>query len=243
MATKDELDPDGSLPLFLSADEPELIIGSERAVISLRFVTASILVATATAIGISILSAKTPATLFADVTASADRSAPPPATDELTPSIQSAVFQSTAEAQPSAKDAPPGEISTSESASQTQAENSKTSLEALFVEFQAWNSEQDARNLAQPAHDDASPVAENAPTSGRPMQKHRRARTTRSARAEMIRHVRERRANIRRESARLRARPIQDARAQTPSVQYAEPPSFLESLNPFGASPTQRRTN
>lgn len=54
MATKDGFDPDDPLPLFLSADEPEPGIESDRAVVSLRFLMASILVATATAIGISI---------------------------------------------------------------------------------------------------------------------------------------------------------------------------------------------
>ena len=53
MATKDGFDPDDALPLFLSADELEPSIGGDRAVISLRFVMAGILVATATAIGVS----------------------------------------------------------------------------------------------------------------------------------------------------------------------------------------------
>jgi hypothetical protein len=242
MATKDGFDPDDSLPLFLSADEPELGIGSDKAVISLRFVMASILVATATAIGISILSVGHPVTLFADVTASVDKSAPQPGTDESMTSIQSAVIQSTADAEapPPAKDAPTREISASEPASQTQAENSEASLDALFREFRAWNAEQDARDLAKPVRDGPAPVAENVPASVRPIQKHRRAWTIRNARAEMIRHVREHRANIRRQNERVQARPVQDARAQTQSVQYAEPPSFLESLNPFRSSPPQR---
>ena len=37
MATKDGFDPDDPLPLFLSADEPEPGIESDRAVVSLRF--------------------------------------------------------------------------------------------------------------------------------------------------------------------------------------------------------------
>src|SRR5579863_5852273 len=98
MATKDGFDPDDALPLILSADEPEPGIGSDRAVISLRFVMASILVVTATAIGISILSVRNPVTLFADVTASIDSSAPQSGTDESLPSIQSAVVESTADA-------------------------------------------------------------------------------------------------------------------------------------------------
>ena len=240
MATKDGFDPDDPLPLFLSADEPEPGIESDRAVVSLRFLMASILVATATAIGISILSVRNPVTLFADVTASVDSSVPQPGTDEPMPSIQSAVIQSTAEAEApqTAKDVPTSEISASELDSQTKAENSETS-EALFREFQAWKAKQDARDSAKPVQDDLASVAENATEPVPPMQKQRRARTVRNARVDIIR-VQKRRANIRRQNERAQARPVQDARAQTQPVQYAEPPSFLERLNPFGASPLQR---
>ncbi|MGY8678965.1 hypothetical protein Q2941_14370, partial [Bradyrhizobium sp. UFLA05-153] len=108
MPTKDSFDPDYPLPLFL-ADEPEQQgIGKawERAaVISSRVLKASILVATATAIGIAILSVGNPVTLFADVTASlVDKSALQPGTDRSMSTIQS-----TADAQalpPTAKDAP-----------------------------------------------------------------------------------------------------------------------------------------
>ena len=238
MATKDGFDSDDPLPLFLSADAPKPSSGSNRAVISLRFVMASILVATATAIGISILSVRNPVTLFAEVTASVDSSGPQPSTDESMPSIQSAVIQSTvdAEAPQTAKDVPISEISASEPASQTRAENSETS-EALFREFQAWNAK---RDLAKPAQDDPAPVAENAPASVGPMQKHRRARTMRNARADIIQHMQKRRANIPGQDEGAHARPVQDARAQTQPGQYAEPPSFLERINPFGANLLQR---
>ena len=83
MATKDGFDPNDALPLFLSAHEPEPGIGSDRTVISLRLVLAGILVATV--IGVSILSVRNPVTLFADVTASIDSSAPQPGTDESMP--------------------------------------------------------------------------------------------------------------------------------------------------------------
>ena len=235
MATKNGFDPDDALPLFLSAEEPEPRIGGDRAAISPRFVLAGILVATATAIGISILSVRNPVTLFADVTASIDSSAPQPGTDESMPAIQSAVIQSTADAPPTAKDAPTGEITASEPASQTRAENSETS-EALFREFQEWNAKQDARDSAKPIQDNPAPVAENALASVRPMHTHRRARTVRNARTDIIRHVQKRGANIPQQNQRAQARPVQDARAQTQPVQYAEPPSFLERLNPFGAS-------
>ncbi len=242
MATKDGFDRDDALPLILSADEPEPGIGSDRAVISLRFVMASFLVVTATAIGISILSVRNPVTLFADVTASVDSLPPRPGTDEPMPSIQPAVIQSTADAEApqTAKDVPTSEINASEPASQTQAENSGASSETLFREFQAWSAEQDARDSSKPAQDDPAPVAENAPASVRPMQKHRRDRTVRNARADIIQRVQKRGANIQRQNERAQARPVQNARAQTLPVQYAEPPSFLERLNPFGASPLQR---
>src|ERR1700751_4316718 len=168
MATKDGFEPGDTLPLFLFADEPEPGIGGDRAVISLRIVLAAILVATA--IGVSILSVRNPVTLFADVTASIDSSAPRPGTNGSMPAIQPAVIQSTADADAprTAKDAPTGEISASEPTRQTQAENSETS-EALFREFQAWNAKQDARDSAKPVQDDSIPVAENALTSLRPM--------------------------------------------------------------------------
>src|SRR6516162_641539 len=89
-------------PLPLSADKQGI---GDRAVISLRFTVASVLVATATATGISILSAGNPVALFADATASVvDNSAVQPGTDQSTPTVQS-----TADAKalpPTAKGAP-----------------------------------------------------------------------------------------------------------------------------------------
>jgi hypothetical protein len=237
MATKDGFDPDDPLPLFLSADEPEAAIGRDRAVISLRFVMASILFATATVIGISILSVRNPVTLFADVTASVDASAPQLGTNESIPSIQSAVQSSAdAEAQQTTKDTPTREVSgDSEPTSQTPAEKSEAS-EALFRDFQAWNARQDARNLAKPVRVELASVTETAPEPVPPVQKQRRARTMRNAGTDITR-VQKRQANTRRQNERARARPVQDARAQTQPVQSAEPPSLLERLNPFGASP------
>jgi len=221
MATKD-IDPDHPLP-------------NDKAVISSRLVVASILVATATVTGISILSVGNPVTLFADATASlADKSAPQPSANQSTPIIQSVVIQSTANAEavpPTAQDVPTREISASEPASQTKTEDSaasssEASREALFREYQAWAAEQDARALAKPVQDDPAPVAE----------KQRRAGSVHNTRAE-IRRVQERRAYVRQQNERVQARPVEDARAQAqsvlyarPPVQYAQPPSFLESL-------------
>jgi hypothetical protein len=240
MATEDGFDPGDSLPLFLSADEPEQGIGNDKAVISLRGLMTSILVAAAIAIGITILSNQV--TLFAGVTASLVDSAPQPGTDQPTPpTIELAAIQSTDVVEalpPTAKDVPTREISAPEPASQTQKENDEASSETLFREFQAWKAEQDARDLAKPLQDDPAPVAKNASASVRPTQKHRRAQNTRYTRAE-IRHVQEHRANV--QHRRVQARPVQDARAQTQPVQNAEPPSFLESLNPFAAIIPQYR--
>ena len=243
MATKDGFDPGDSLPLFLSADEPERGIGNTKAIIWLRGLMASVLAAAAIGIGITILPNQV--TLFADITASpVEKSAPQPGTDQPTPTIQLAAIQSTADAEalpPTAKDAPTPETGALESASHALAENSEASSEALFREFQAWAAAQDARALAKPVQDTPAPVVEDAPTPPRAVQKQRRARSVHHARAaEIIRRVRERRANVRLQNERVQARSVQDARAQAQSVQNAEAPSFLQSLNPFAASSPQR---
>ncbi|MGY8668515.1 hypothetical protein Q3C01_39955 [Bradyrhizobium sp. UFLA05-109] len=131
MPTKDSFDPDYPLPIFL-ADEPEQQgIGKARdraAVISSRVLKTCGLVATATAIGIAILSVGNPVTLFADVTDSiakataslVDKSALQPGTARSISTIQS-----TGDAQtlpPTAKDAPTRDeiADASEPAGQTQ---------------------------------------------------------------------------------------------------------------------------
>jgi hypothetical protein len=242
MPTKDGFNPDHPLPLFL-ADEPEQKgIGKawDRAVISSRVLKASILVATATAIGIAILWVGNPVTLFADVTASlVDKSALQPTTDPSTPTIQS-----TADVQalpPTAKDAPTRDeiAAASESAGQGQTENSEPSSEALFRQFQAWAAEKDAQAKvgpvqsvqdapAQVAEKAPAQVAENARAPLRRMQKHRHVRPVHSARAE-IRPGQNPRKKVRREqNARVQVPPAQDARAQDQSVQNAQAPSFQQ---------------
>ena len=202
MATKDGSNPGGPLPYFppagkpereiwtnraliflrgllvaaamaiciLFAGKPEQEIGTNRAVVSLR----GLMVAAAIAICIAILSNQV--TLFADVTPSlVDQSAPQPGTDQSKPTIQSAVIQSTAEAETlpaTAKDASTPAISTSEAASRTETEDK----EALFRQFKAWAAEQDARALAKTTQDTQVPV--------RPLQKQRRARPAQDARTQ-----------------------------------------------------------
>ncbi len=243
MPTKDGFNPDH--PLFL-ADEPEQQgIGKawdRVAVISSRVLKASILVATATAIGIAILSMGNPGTLVAYITASlVDKSALQPSTDQSTPTIQSS-----ADAQvlpPPAKDAPTRDeiAAASESASQSQTENSEPSSEALFRQFQAWAAEKDAQAqvgpvqhvqdaTAQVVQNAPAQVAENARAPLRPMQKHRHVRPVHSARAE-IRPVHNPRKKVRREqNARVQVPPAQDAPAQDQSVQNAQAPSFLQTF-------------
>ena len=243
MPTKDGCNPDH--PLFL-ADEPEQQgIGKawdRVAVISSRVLKASILVATATAIGIAILSMGNPGTLVAYVTASlVDKSALQPGTDQSTPTIQP-----TADAQalpPTAKDAPTRDeiAAASEPAGQSQTQNSEPPSEALFRQFQAWAAEKDAQAqvgpvqhvqdaTAQVVQNAPAQVAENARAPLRPMQKHRHVRPVHSARAE-IRPVHNPRKKVRREqNERVQVPPAQDARAQDQSVQNAQAPSFLQTF-------------
>ena len=156
-----------------------------RAVISSRVLDVSILVATATAIGVTILSMGNPLALVAEV-----KSAQPGA-DQSTPIILTSAIQS-----PAAPEAlsPTHEIAAaSVRASQTQTEKSEpSSSEALFRQFQAWAAEQGA-----------------GPKLGRDAQKNRSA-----ARAE-IQNTQEPRARIiQQQNARVQARPVQDARAE-----------------------------
>ena len=253
MPTKDGFNPDHPLPLFLADDPEQQGIGKawDRAVILSQVLKASILAATATAIGIAILSVGNPVTLFADITASlVDKSALQPGTDQSTPTIQS-----TADAQaspPTAEDASTRDeiAAASESAGQSQTENSEPSSEALFRQFQTWAAENDAHAQVGPgqsvqdapaqvvqnaapapvAENPAAQVAENAPAPPRPMQKHRRVRPVQSARAE-IRPAQNPRKKIQREqNARAQVSPAQDARAQDQSVQNAQAPSFLQTF-------------
>src|ERR1700730_17579422 len=110
MPTKAGYTPDRPLPLFLCENADELDQAGieqawDRAVISSRILKTSILVVTATAIGIAILSVGKPVALFPNVTASLGNIAALQAgTDPSTPTIQSP-----ADAQalpPTASDAP-----------------------------------------------------------------------------------------------------------------------------------------
>jgi hypothetical protein len=173
-----------------------------RAVISSRVLDVSFLVATATAIGVTILSMGNPLALLAE-----GKSAPQPGADQSTPIILTSAIQSPAD--PEALSSTHEIASASKLACQTQTENSEpSSSEALFRQFQAWAAEQDARAKL-----------------GRDAQKHRSA-----ARAE-IQNTQEPRARVRQQSARVQARPVQEARAEQDDPVL----SFL--LKPFRAGP------
>jgi hypothetical protein len=246
MATKDGFPPDDHFPLFLSehAGEPEqpgIGIAWDKAVISSRILKTSILVVTATAIGIAILSVGNPVALLANVTASlVDKSAPQPGSDQSTPTIQS-----TADAQalpPTTEDAPTGDNTAAafKTADQSQTEIRQPPPEALFKQFQAWAAEEDAQAQVRPVQpvqdaqprvqDDQTQVVQNARAQVRSVQKHRHVKPVHNARAK-IRPEHNARAQMRREqNAGVQARPVQNTQAQVQPVQNAQPPGFLQNL-------------
>jgi hypothetical protein len=263
MPTKDGLTNDHPLPFFLAehAEEPEqwedIEKARDRAVISSRILKAGILIVTATAIGVAVISVGNPAVLFANVTASLfDTSALQPGTDQSTPTIQSTAAQDllptagdespinpgayTESAPPSdgetaATDAPTrNEIAAAvEPADQSQAEAGQLSADELFKQFQAWAAEQDQRaqvRSVQPAQDAPAQVVQDARRQVRPMQVHRRVRHVQNARAEVGPVQNPRKKARREQSTRVQVPPVQDAQAQGPSVQNAQVPSFLQSF-------------
>jgi len=250
MPTKDGLTNDHPLPLFLAehAEEPEQWdIGKacDRAVISSRILKTSILVVTATASGIAILSVGNPVALLANVTASlVDKSALQPGTDQPTPTIQSTA--GTQDLPPTASDAPTrDEIAAAfEPSDQSQTEISQPPTEALLKQFQAWAAEEDTRaqvGPVQPVQDAPIQVVQDAAAQIRPMQKHRQVRSVQNARAE-IRPERNPRAKVRRkhnprakvrgeeQNAQVQVPPLPDARAQDQPVQNAQAPWLLQSF-------------
>jgi hypothetical protein len=261
MPTKDGFTPNHPLPLFLSerADEPEqpdIGIAWDRAVISSRILKMGILVVTATAIGIAILSVGNPVAFFANVTASlVDISALQLGTDQsTTPTIQSTA--GTQDLPPTARDeptvnpganpesAPPLDDKTAlrppTSGSPT-ATDAPTRNEIAAAIEPADQSQTESRQPSAEAlfkqfqawaaeQDPRAQVVQDARPEVRPMKKHRHVRPAQNVRAE-IRSERHPRAKVRREQkARVQVRPVQDAPAQDQSVQNAQAPSFLQSL-------------
>jgi hypothetical protein len=252
MPTKDGFDLDYPLPLILTdhTELQDIENARDGAVRWSRVFKASFLTATAIAIGIAVLSVGDPVALFANVTAAlVGNSDLRPGTDQSTSTVQStadapALIQSTADAQalpPTAKDAPRNdEIAASEPAGPDQAEKSGPPPEALFRQFQAWAAEQDTQAQVRPAQpvQDApaqaeqnapAQVAENARVPHRLMQKHRHVLPVRNARAELSTQDYRKRGR-QAQSARVERPPVQDVRAQDPSVQNAQAPSFLQTF-------------
>jgi hypothetical protein len=121
---------------------------------------------------------------------------------------------------------------------QRQAENSQPITadnlpvtEELFKQFQAWAAEEETRKQAGSAQAAPVRVAQDGPAQARPAKKHRRVHSVQNARAE-IRPQRHHRARVREQQldAREQVPPVADPRAPDPSVQNAQPPSFLQSL-------------
>ena len=245
MATKDGFQLDRP-PIFLS--EPAEEIGQadigkalDRAVISSRILKASIWAATATAIGIAILSVGDPFALVENVTATwVEKPALQPVTDPSTSSIQS--IAGTQDSATTTGDAPAREeiAAVSEPADQNQAaivqppatEVVQPPAQALLKEFEAWAAKQDSRAEAVPVEPaQAAPVqvAQAAPVQAQPAKKHRRAGSVHNARAE-IRPQRIHRVRTREASAPVPIAPVPDARAPEQPVQNAQTPSLFLSL-------------
>src|SRR5712672_986995 len=245
------------IPLFLSdqTEEPQQPgIGKawDRAAISSRILTTSILVVTAAAIVFAILVGN-PIALLANATASLVGTSASQDDTQSMPTIQS-----TADAQalpPTASEAPTGEeiAAAFKTAIQSETEIREPTAEALLKQFQAWAAEEDAQAQVRPeqheqavqdaqaqVQDDQGQVVQNARAQVRPVQKHRHIRPVHNARAESrpehnarakVRPVQNARAQMRREqNARVQVRPVQNTQAQVQPVQNAQPPALLQSL-------------
>jgi hypothetical protein len=248
MATKDSVPLDQPIPLFLSVqtEEPEQPgIGKawDRAAISSRILTTSILVVTAAAIVFAILVGN-PIALLANVTASLVGTSASQDDTQSMPTIQS-----TADAQalpPTASEAPTGEeiAAAFKNAFQSETEIREPPAEALLKQFQAWAAEEDSQAQVRPeqsvqdaqaqVQDDQAQAVQNARAQVRPVQKHRHVKPAHNAQAEIrpehnaraiVRPVQNARVQMRREqNAPVQVRPVQNTQAQVQPVQNAQPP-------------------
>ena len=219
------METNDSIPLFLSnpievPEQARSLQPWERAVLSSRILTTSILIVTAAAIIFAILSAGNPLVLFENATASLfATSAPQDGTGQSMPMIQS-----TADAQPlppTASEAPTGDeiAATLKTADQSQTDTRQPSPEALLNQFQARAAEEDAEVQVRPvppAQDPQAQVVQTAPEQIRPVQKQvrpvQRAKIVKNARAKVVKN------------SRAQVRPDQNAQAQDRSVQNAQAP-------------------
>ncbi len=246
-------------PIFLSEYPDEIgqrDVGKrwDLATISSRILKTSILAVVVTAIGIAVLSVGNPVVLVANVTDWwVDKPALQPEADLATSTTQTIVGTqdsptTTTDAPPSVEIAAavePAEPSQAETAGQRQAESGQRQAEnsqpitadnqpvteELFKQFRAWAAEEETRKQAGSAQAAPVRVAQEGPAQARPAKKRRRVHSVQNARAE-IRPQRHHRARVREQQldAREQAPPVADPRAPDPSVQNAQPPSFLQSL-------------
>ncbi|WP_426525682.1 hypothetical protein [Bradyrhizobium sp. McL0615] len=258
MTTEDGFQQDRP-PIFLSgypeeAGQPDIGKGWDVATISSRILKTSILAVAVTGIGIAVLSVGNPVMLVANVTDWwVDKAALQPEADPATSTTQT--IAGTQDSPTTTTGAPqreeiaavvePAEPSQAEAAvqrqaevGQRQAENSQPITadnlpvtEELFKQFQAWAAEEETRKQAGSAQAAPVRVAQDGPPQARPAKKHRRVHSVQNARAE-IRPQRHHRARVREQQldAREQVPPVADPRAPDPSVQNAQPPSFLQSL-------------
>ncbi len=257
MTTDNGFQPDRP-PIFLSGHAEEAgqsDIGKDWdiATISSRILKTSILAVVVTAIGIAVLSVGNPVALVANMTdwwveKPALQSEADPATSTTQAIAGTQDSLTTTDAPPReeiAAAAEPTEPSRTEPAGQRQAEGGQRQAEnsqpitadnqpvteELFKQFQAWAAEEETRKPAGSAQAAPVRVAQDGPAQARPAKKHRRVHSVQNARAE-IRPQRHHRARVReqQQDAREQVPPVADPRAQDPSLQNAQTPSFLQSL-------------
>jgi len=245
-------------PIFLSEYPDEIgqrDVGKrwDIATISSRILKTSILAVAVTAIGIAVLSFGNPVALVANVTdwwveKPALQSEADPATSTTQAIAGTQDSLTTTDAPPREEIAAavePAEPSQTETAGQRQAEGGQRQAEnsqpiaadnspvteELFKQFQAWAAEEETRKQSGSAQAAPVRVAQDGPAPARPAKKHRRVHSVQNARAE-IRPQRHHRARVReqQQDAREQVPPVADPRAQDPSLQNAQTPSFLQSL-------------
>jgi len=246
------------IPIFLSEYPDEIgqrDVGKrwDIATISSRILKTSILAVAVTAIGIAVLSFGNPVALVANMTdwwveKPALQSEADPATSTTQAIAGTQDSLTTTDAPPReeiAAAAEPAEPSQTETAGQRQAEGGQRQAEnsqpiaadnppvteELFKQFQAWAAEEETRKQSGSAQAAPVRVAQDGPAPARPAKKHRRVHSVQNARAE-IRPQRHHRARVReqQQDAREQVPPVADPRAQDPSLQNAQTPSFLQSL-------------
>lgn len=187
-----------------------------------------------------------PALTQPNADAKADVETLPPAANDA-PAGSELVAAEPAASEPAAQDPTAKDPVAKDPAAKDATETIAPSSEALFRQFQAWLSDQDAQAKAEPAEpaQDATPAQaepnapaqtdENvrAPAPHRLAQKHRRVPSVHNVPAEM------RAQNVRRPIPRAQdaravqppVRPVQDARAQEPTSGPSAPtPSFLPPI-------------